>query len=114
MDGVVVRGEFDELDRITIDVNVDQTLVEVIMETSNGNETVYLNLENVELLIAELQKAHNSLMSLEGYAQWIIESIRTQMGYQAQDSSHDDEVAKYLASGSKMSKSKMQEPENEK
>lgn len=43
---------------------------------------------------------------IEGYADWIVESIREQLGYDANDNSHDDEVIKKLTSGEKLSKSK--------
>ena len=45
-------------------------------------------------------------MAVEGYAPWIIETIRKKLGYATTDDSHDNEVKKYLESGEKLSKSK--------
>lgn len=49
-----------------------------------------------------------------GYANFIIETIREKLGYDADDNSHDDEVLKYLHSGTKMSKSSTEEIDKEK
>jgi hypothetical protein len=43
---------------------------------------------------------------IEGYADFIVETIRENLGYDAKDSSHDEEVLKKLQSGEKLSKSK--------
>lgn len=43
---------------------------------------------------------------IEGYADFIVESIREQLGYDSDDNSHDDEVLAKLTSGEKISKSK--------
>lgn len=43
---------------------------------------------------------------IDGYADFIVETIREKLGYDAQDDSHDDEVLKKLQSGEKLSKSK--------
>jgi hypothetical protein len=45
---------------------------------------------------------------LEGYAKWLIESTRIQLGYLPDDDTHDDEVEQRLKSGNKISKSKNQ------
>lgn len=43
---------------------------------------------------------------IEGYADWLVEAAREQLGYDADDSTHDDEVIKKLQAGEKLSKSK--------
>ena len=43
---------------------------------------------------------------IEGYADFIVESVREKLGYSPDDSSHDDEVLQKLTSGEKLSKSK--------
>lgn len=43
---------------------------------------------------------------IEGYADFIVEGVREQLGYHAEDASHDEEVLKRLTSGEKISKSK--------
>lgn len=43
---------------------------------------------------------------LEGYAQYIVETVRETLGYDIDDESHDEEVLKYLERGEKLSKSK--------
>jgi hypothetical protein len=43
---------------------------------------------------------------IEGYADYIVESIRERLGYEHDDSRHDEEVLKVLQSGEKLSKSK--------
>jgi hypothetical protein len=43
---------------------------------------------------------------IEGYADWLVELTREQLGYDANDNTHDDEVLKKLKSGEKLSKSK--------
>ncbi|GLO66210.1 hypothetical protein [Oceanobacillus kimchii] len=46
------------------------------------------------------------MSQIDGYADYLVESIREQLGYEFNDSSHDDEVLKKLQSGEKLSKSK--------
>ncbi|UUV46544.1 hypothetical protein [Bacillus phage vB_BanS-Thrax3] len=43
---------------------------------------------------------------IDGYADFLVEDIRVQLGYDAKDSSHDDEVLAKLTAGEKLSKSK--------
>lgn len=43
---------------------------------------------------------------IEGYADWLVELTREQLGYEGNDNSHDDEVYAKLNSGEKLSKSK--------
>lgn len=43
---------------------------------------------------------------IEGYADFIVEGVREQLGYKLDDSSHDDEVLEKLTLGEKISKSK--------
>lgn len=43
---------------------------------------------------------------IEGYADFIVEGIREQLGYKPDDDTHDDEVLAKLTSGEKISKSK--------
>lgn len=49
---------------------------------------------------------------IEGYADFIVEITREKLGYNADDSSHDDEVLLKLQSGEKLSKSKHVEPQS--
>lgn len=43
---------------------------------------------------------------IEGYADFIVESLRVKLGYSENDSSHDSEVFEKLTAGEKISKSK--------
>jgi hypothetical protein len=43
---------------------------------------------------------------IEGYADFLVEMVREQLGYDSNDNSHDDEVLKKLQAGEKLSKSK--------
>lgn len=45
-------------------------------------------------------------IKIEGYEPWLIEYTREQLGYDAEDDSHDYEVLKKLTGGEKLSKSK--------
>ncbi|UUV46028.1 hypothetical protein [Bacillus phage vB_BanS-Thrax1] len=43
---------------------------------------------------------------IDGYADFLVEDVRVQLGYDAKDNSHDDEVLAKLTAGEKLSKSK--------
>ena len=43
---------------------------------------------------------------IDGYADFLVEDVRVQLGYDAKDNSHDDEVLAKLTAGEKISKSK--------
>ncbi|QIW89787.1 hypothetical protein PQE71_gp105 [Bacillus phage Izhevsk] len=43
---------------------------------------------------------------IDGYADFLVEDVRAKLGYDAKDSSHDDEVLARLTAGEKISKSK--------
>jgi hypothetical protein len=43
---------------------------------------------------------------IDGYADFLVEMTREKLGYDADDSSHDDEVLAKLTAGEKLSKSK--------
>lgn len=48
---------------------------------------------------------------IEGYADFLVEMIREQLGYDENDNSHDEEVLAKLTAGEKLSKSKHIEPQ---
>ena len=48
---------------------------------------------------------------IDGYADFLVEDIRVNLGYDAKDSSHDDEVLAKLTAGEKLSKSKHLKPQ---
>jgi hypothetical protein len=48
----------------------------------------------------------DNMAHIEGYADFLVETIREQLGYNADDNSHDDEVLAKLTAGEKLSKSK--------
>lgn len=48
---------------------------------------------------------------IDGYADFLVEDIRVNLGYDAKDSSHDDEVLAKLTAGEKISKSKHLQPQ---
>lgn len=48
---------------------------------------------------------------IEGYADFLVEITREKLGYDANDSSHDNEVLEKLQSGEKLSKSKHIKPQ---
>lgn len=43
---------------------------------------------------------------IDGYSDFLVEDVRVKLGYDAKDSSHDDEVLAKLTAGEKISKSK--------
>ncbi|UGO46172.1 hypothetical protein PQE74_gp089 [Bacillus phage vB_BanS_Chewbecca] len=43
---------------------------------------------------------------IDGYADFLVEDVRVQLGYDAKDNTHDDEVLAKLTAGEKISKSK--------
>lgn len=45
-------------------------------------------------------------MSVQGYADWLMETLREKKGLSPDDTSKDDEIVKDLQSGEKLSKSK--------
>jgi len=47
---------------------------------------------------------------IDGYADFLVEDVRVNLGYDAKDNSHDDEVLAKLTAGEKISKSKHLKP----
>lgn len=50
------------------------------------------------------------MAKLEGYADWLVEMTREQLGYAGDDDTHDNEVLMKLNGGEKLSKSKHLHP----
>jgi hypothetical protein len=62
---------------------------------------------NKGLLRETMNKSRSEFMShIDGYADYLVETIRKQLGYDSSDNSHDDKVLSKLQSGEKLSKSK--------